>query len=207
MVQEEYYMKRCLELAVLGKQSTSPNPMVGAVIVQDNQIIGEGYHENYGGPHAEVNAIQEVFQKYPNASERLSKSTLYISLEPCSFQGKTPACSLLIIEHKIPKVVVACLDPNERVNGQGVALLKKAGVDVKIGVLEKEAQHLNRRFFTKTQKNRPYILLKWAETADGYFAPEGGAKVDKWPHCQATFPPMAQPRRCHSCWEKHRVNR
>ena len=178
MLKQELYMKRCLELAQLGIASVSPNPMVGAVIVHQDTIIGEGWHQKYGEAHAEVNAVNDAFKKNSNASELLKESTIYVSLEPCSYHGKTPACSDLIIKHGIPNVVVGCLDPNEKVNGLGVQKLKDAGINVQVGVLETEAKHLNRRFNTKIQKQRPYIILKWAETADGYFAPKDGSQ--KW---------------------------
>lgn len=176
MPNENLYMKRCLELAELGKGSVSPNPMVGAVIVHDDQIIGEGWHQKHGQAHAEVKAVNDVFDRHANAAELLKSSTIYVSLEPCSFHGKTPACSDLIIRHGIPNVVIACLDPNIKVNGLGVKLLEEARVNVRVGVLKDEAIHLNRRFNTQIQKHRPYIILKWAETADGYFAPEDGSQ-------------------------------
>ncbi|MCF8464743.1 MAG: bifunctional diaminohydroxyphosphoribosylaminopyrimidine deaminase/5-amino-6-(5-phosphoribosylamino)uracil reductase RibD [Flavobacteriales bacterium] len=156
-------MLRCLGLAQLGAGSVAPNPMVGCVIVHEDRIIGEGYTSPYGGNHAEVNAINSV----ANAS-LLPHSTLYVGLEPCAHYGKTPPCANLIIEKKIKRVVIACLDPFAQVNGLGIKRLMEAGVDVKIGVLEAEAQELNRRFFTFHEKKRPYIILKWAETADGF---------------------------------------
>ncbi len=156
-------MLRCLELAQLGAGSVAPNPMVGCVIVHDSRIIGEGYTSPYGGNHAEVNAINSV-----NNESLLKKATLYVSLEPCAHFGKTPPCANLIIEKKVKRVVIACLDPFAQVNGLGIKQLMGAGVDVKIGVLESEAKELNRRFFTFHQKKRPYIILKWAETSDGF---------------------------------------
>jgi diaminohydroxyphosphoribosylaminopyrimidine deaminase/5-amino-6-(5-phosphoribosylamino)uracil reductase len=176
MLKQEVYMKRCLELATLGIGSVSPNPMVGAVIVHNDEIIGEGWHQKYGQAHAEVNAINDAFSRHKNAAELLKESTIYISLEPCSFHGKTPACSDLIIHHGIPNVVIACLDPNEKVNGLGVKGLEAAGIKVSVGLLKEEAIHLNRRFNTRIQQQRPYIILKWAETADGYFAPDNGSQ-------------------------------
>jgi len=172
MQQHERYMKRCLALAQLGAGSVSPNPMVGAVIVHRQQIIGEGYTSPYGGPHAEVNAIQSVFKKFGDkASHLLANSTLYVSLEPCAHFGKTPPCVNLIIENKIPQVVIACIDPFAKVNGEGINKLTNEGIEVLLGVLDEEARWVNRRFFTKLEKSRPYVILKWAETQDGYFAP------------------------------------
>ena len=157
------YMQRCLELAKNGEGTTSPNPLVGSVIVHNNKIIGEGWHYQSGMPHAEVNAINSVKNK-----DLLRESTLYVSLEPCSHFGKTPPCANLIIENKIPRVVVACLDPNPKVSGRGVAMLREAGIDAVVSVLEEEAKFLNRKFITAHTKNRPYITLKWAQTADGF---------------------------------------
>lgn len=159
------YMRRCLELARLGQQSVSPNPMVGAVLVHDNQIIGEGFHQKYGGPHAEVNAIHSVNSK---DSHLIEKSTLYVSLEPCSHHGKTPPCSDLIIRSNIPKVVIGCMDTYSEVAGKGIEKLKNNGIDVTVGILEAEARELNKRFFTFQEKKRPYIILKWAQTVDGF---------------------------------------
>jgi diaminohydroxyphosphoribosylaminopyrimidine deaminase / 5-amino-6-(5-phosphoribosylamino)uracil reductase len=160
---DEVYMHRCLELASQGLGLTKTNPLVGSVIVHDNKIIGEGYHHEYGGPHAEVLAIRQVRDK-----SVLKNSTIYINLEPCSHFGKTPPCSVLIQKHEIPRVVVANSDPFPSVSGNGIAGLREAGVDVVVGVLEKEGEFLNRRFLTFHRKKRPYILLKWAETLDGY---------------------------------------
>ncbi len=163
----QQYMFRCLELARHGAGFVSPNPMVGAVLVYQNRIIGEGWHQVYGGPHAEVNCIRSVNQ----ADEYLiHDSTLYVSLEPCAHFGKTPPCSHLIIEKKIRKVVVACSDPFEAVNGKGIQLLQQAGIEVITGVLEKEAMDLNSRFFCFHQQKRPYIILKWAQSSDGFIA-------------------------------------
>ncbi len=176
MLKQELYMKRCLELARLGLGAVSTNPMVGAVIVHNDKIIGEGWHQKYGEAHAEVNAVNDVFNNHPDAAELLKESTIYVSLEPCSYHGKTPACSDLIIRHRIPNVVIACLDPNEKVNGLGIKRLEAEGIKVRVGILKEEAIHLNRRFNTRIQKQRPYIILKWAETADGYFAPDDGSQ-------------------------------
>lgn len=163
MHSHEYYMQRCLYLAEKGAGNVAPNPMVGCVIVHNGKIIGEGFHEQYGGPHAEVNAIRNVEDE-----NLLKQSTLYVSLEPCAHTGKTPPCVDLIIEKNIPYVVVACLDENPLVKGKGIQKLILNGADVKVGVLEKEAQFLNRRFFTSVTKNRPYIILKWAQSEDGF---------------------------------------
>lgn len=160
-------MSRCLQLALNGKGHTSPNPMVGAVVVYKDTIIGEGYHRQYGKGHAEVNAINSVKDK-----SLLKDSTIYVSLEPCSHHGKTPPCSQLIIDHQIPRVVVACLDPYPKVSGRGIKMLKDAGLDITVGVLEFEAKQINKEFFTAQTKNRPYVYLKWAQTQDGFIDKE-----------------------------------
>jgi diaminohydroxyphosphoribosylaminopyrimidine deaminase/5-amino-6-(5-phosphoribosylamino)uracil reductase len=157
------YMQRCLELAQLGKGFTAPNPMVGCVIVKNDLIIGEGYHQEYGKAHAEVNAIQSVFNK-----NELEGATVYVSLEPCSHFGKTPPCADLLVQSGVKTVVIACRDTNPAVAGRGIDRLKKAGIEVIEGVLEKESRELNKRFFTFHEKQRPYIILKWAQTLDGY---------------------------------------
>ncbi|WP_439697825.1 bifunctional diaminohydroxyphosphoribosylaminopyrimidine deaminase/5-amino-6-(5-phosphoribosylamino)uracil reductase RibD [Mucilaginibacter sp. AW1-7] len=176
MVQHEIFMQRCLELAQLGAGQVSPNPMVGAVVVHEGKIIGEGYHQRYGQAHAEVNAIAQVTAKFDNAAQLLKQSTIYVSLEPCAHYGKTPPCADLIIEHQIPLVIVGTRDPFAQVDGKGIEKLKAAGIEVITGVLEQECQWLNRRFFTKVQKHRPYIILKWAQTNDGFFAPGDGSQ-------------------------------
>jgi len=176
MVEHEKYMQRCLDLAALGMGTVSPNPMVGAVIVMDGIIIGEGYHHKYGEAHAEVNAINQVISNFSDAAELLDQSTLYVSLEPCAHYGKTPPCADLIIKHRIPIVGVGAADPFAAVNGKGIEKLKNAGINVITGILEKECQWLNRRFFTRVQKQRPYIILKWAQTADGFFAPDDASQ-------------------------------
>ena len=163
----EKYLKRCIELAKNGLGTTYPNPLVGSVIVYENQIIGEGWHKKAGGPHAEVNAINSVKDK-----SLLPKATIYVSLEPCSHFGKTPPCSDLIITHKIPNVVIGTVDPNEKVAGKGIQKLLEADIHVTIGTLEDSCNELNKRFFTFHQKKRPYIILKWAKTADGFIAPK-----------------------------------
>lgn len=162
-----YFMKKALDLAKKGASYVYPNPMVGCVIVKDNKIISEGYHQYYGGNHAEVNAIKYLDEK--NFKE-WDKVTMYVTLEPCSHYGKTPPCSNLIIEKGIKNVVIATIDPNPTVSGNGIRQLLENDVCVKTGVLEKEAQLLNKRFFTYHQKKRPYIILKWAQTRDGYIS-------------------------------------
>jgi len=159
-------MNRCIELAKNGLGSTYPNPMVGCVLVADGKIIGEGWHQKSGEPHAEVNAIKSVSNK-----SLLKKATLYVSLEPCSHFGKTPPCSDLIIASEIPEVVIGSIDPNPVVAGKGIAKLKDAGCHVIQGILEKECNELNKRFFTYHTKKRPYIFLKWAESPEGFIAP------------------------------------
>lgn len=160
---DEIYMRRCLELAAHGLGNTRTNPLVGCVIVHKDRIIGEGYHHEYGGPHAEVNAIRSVKDK-----SLLSESTIYINFEPCSHFGKTPPCSTLIASHKIPRVVISNIDPFPSVSGRGVEALRNSGAEVVTGILEEEAVFLNRRFLTFHQNKRPYIILKWAETKDGF---------------------------------------
>lgn len=167
MTVHETYIKRCLEIAKNGLGITRPNPMVGSVIVHNNQIIGEGYTSTYGGNHAEVNAINSVEDK-----SLLKQSTIYVTLEPCSHFGKTPPCSDLIIKHQIPNVVIGCMDDNPEVAGKGIEKLKNSGCNVTVGVLEDECKKHHKRFFTFHNKKRPYIILKWAETADGFIAPE-----------------------------------
>lgn len=160
---DELYMQRCIQLAAMAEGHTSPNPMVGAVVVCDGRIIGEGYHRRCGEPHAEVNAITAVHDK-----SLLQRSTIYVSLEPCSHYGKTPPCCDLIIASGIPRVVVGCLDPFPAVSGRGVKRLRDNGIEVITGILEKECQWLNRKFMTFQRKGRPYITLKWAQSNDGY---------------------------------------
>lgn len=177
MEAHELYMQRCLELAQRGAGQVSPNPMVGALLVYNGKIIAENYHRAYGGPHAEVLVIADVKASYgDNAPAILSDSTMYVSLEPCAHYGKTPPCATMLAEHRIKRVVIACRDPFEQVNGKGVAILKEAGVEVIEGVLEKEALWLNRRFTARIARQRPYIILKWAQAADGYMAPLDGSQ-------------------------------
>lgn len=159
-------MQRCLQLSKIGLRKAAPNPSVGAILVYKNNIISEGYTSPFGGAHAEVNCLQNIDDK-----EILNQSTLYVSLEPCSHYGKTPPCSNLIIEKGIKKVVVACLDPNPKVAGNGIEKLQKAGIEVKQNILHDEAIAVNKRFFTFYTKKRPYIILKWAQTPNGFFAP------------------------------------
>ena len=165
MTDDERYMWRCIQLAKNGLQNAKPNPMVGAVIVCDGRIIGEGYHVRCGEGHAEVNAFASV---RPEDEARLPESTMYVSLEPCSHYGKTPPCADLIIKKGVRRVVVGCIDEFAEVQGRGIRKLQEAGIDVKVGVLEKECKELNRRFLTFHREQRPYIILKWAQTANGF---------------------------------------
>ena len=173
-MEEEKYMRRCIQIAQNGICTTAPNPMVGAVIVHNGRIIGEGYHIHCGQAHAEVNAIRSV--KEP---ELLKESTIYVSLEPCSHYGKTPPCADLIIEKQIPRIVIGCRDPFSKVAGRGIQKLRDAGREVIVGVLEQECRHLIRKFITFHTCQRPYITLKWAESADGFIdrQREGGSPV------------------------------
>ncbi|HTH54862.1 MAG TPA: bifunctional diaminohydroxyphosphoribosylaminopyrimidine deaminase/5-amino-6-(5-phosphoribosylamino)uracil reductase RibD [Cyclobacteriaceae bacterium] len=165
MTPDELFMQRAMELAKLGVGQVSPNPRVGCVIVHDGKIIGEGWHKKFGESHAEVNAIASVEDK-----SLLKESTVYVNLEPCSHFGKTPPCADLLVEHRVKKVVIANLDTNPLVAGNGVKKLTMAGVEVVVGVLEQGGRQLNKRFFTFVEKRRPYIILKWAQTADGFVA-------------------------------------
>lgn len=163
MSKDEMYMRRCIQLARGGQNHVSPNPMVGAVIVHGDVIIGEGYHVYYGEAHAEVNAVRSVKNK-----ELLSESTIYVSLEPCSHYGKTPPCVDLILERQIPRVVIGCQDPFEKVAGQSIQKLRQAGRQVTVGILEQECCQLISHFITFNTQKRPYIILKWAESIDGF---------------------------------------
>lgn len=163
MTTDEKYIRRCIQLAKNGLINAAPNPMVGAVIVYQGRIIGEGYHARCGEGHAEVNAVRSVKDE-----ELLKDSTLYVSLEPCSHYGKTPPCADMIIRKGIPRVVVGCVDPFSKVSGRGIAKLRDAGVDVTVGVLEAECQALIRRFVVFNTRRRPYVTLKWAQSADGF---------------------------------------
>lgn len=190
MEQDEKYMLRCFELAILGLGKVAPNPMVGAVIVYNNEIIGEGYHQKYGEAHAEVNAVNSVKDQ-----SLLSKSTIYVSLEPCAHFGKTPPCADLLVKHQCKKVVISCIDTFSEVAGKGVQRLKDAGIEVVTGVLESEGRELNKRFFTFHEQKRPFVILKWAQTKDGFIdkirqtgefginwitGPETKKEVHKW---------------------------
>ena len=176
MESAKLYMARCLQLARLGEYYVAPNPMVGAVLVERRNengelgkevILGEGWHMQYGGPHAEPNCIRNAEENHPKGID-YKHCTLYVSLEPCSHYGKTPPCAELIIRKGIGRVVVGCLDPNPKVAGRGVKMLKDAGIEVVVGVLEEECKELNKRFICLQEKKRPYVILKWAQTADGY---------------------------------------
>lgn len=166
-VMDEKFMLRCIQLAKNGLGTTAPNPMVGAVIVHNNLIIGEGYTSPYGGAHAEVNAITSVHNK-----DILQETSLYVTLEPCAHYGKTPPCADLILKHKIPRVVIGIRDPHDKVAGKGVQKLIAGGCEVIEGVLEQACREHHKRFLTTQEKKRPYIILKWAETSDGFIAPE-----------------------------------
>ncbi|RDY61311.1 bifunctional diaminohydroxyphosphoribosylaminopyrimidine deaminase/5-amino-6-(5-phosphoribosylamino)uracil reductase RibD [Flagellimonas nanhaiensis] len=165
------YILRCIQLGEKGLGTTAPNPMVGCVVVHDGEIIGEGYTSPYGGSHAEVNAINSVKNK-----KLLSSSTLYVTLEPCSHHGKTPPCADLIAAHKIPHVVIGLKDPHSKVAGKGIEKLKQSGCEVTVGVLEKDCRWHHKRFLSFHEKNRPFVILKWAETEDGFIAPESNKR-------------------------------
>ena len=174
MISHQLFMQRCLDLAQKGMGAVAPNPIVGAVLVHENRIIGEGWHQQFGGPHAEVHCIQSVANE---DKQFIFQSTLYVSLEPCNHYGKTPPCSDLIIQSQIKKVVIACTDPFEKVNGSGIKKLEDNKVEVITGILEKEAIQLNKRFFIFHQQQMPYVILKWAESADGFIAKPQGKPV------------------------------
>ncbi len=168
MEMDENYMRRCFDLARLGRGYVAPNPEVGAVLVHEGRIIGEGFHQRYGHAHAEVNAVHSVA---PEDRRLIDKSTLYVSLEPCCFHGKTPPCTSLITEHKIPRVVISCLDNTPEVAGKGVRILQEAGIEVSVGILEEEGKRLTRIRTVIATQNRPYVMLKFAQTRNGFFAP------------------------------------
>lgn len=170
----EHYIQRCIQLAQQGAGMVSPNPMVGAVLVYEDRIIGEGWHQVYGQAHAEVNCIRSVAEE---DWQLISQSTIYVSLEPCAHWGRTPPCADLIIEHHIPRVVLGCTDTFSEVSGRGIEKLKQAGIEVITGVLEQQCRWLNRRFFIRQEQHRPYIILKWAQSADGFTAPMQGRRV------------------------------
>lgn len=169
------WMRRALQLAGNGRGNVSPNPMVGCVIVHEGNIIGEGWHRQYGGPHAEVWAVNDAESK--GNAHLLSESTAYVTLEPCSHTGKTPPCADLIVNKKLRKVIICNNDPNPLVSGRGIARMRDAGIVVEIGLLASEGLALNRRFFTAMEQKRPYVILKWAETADGFLGPETGGAL------------------------------
>jgi diaminohydroxyphosphoribosylaminopyrimidine deaminase / 5-amino-6-(5-phosphoribosylamino)uracil reductase len=190
----ETYMDRCLQLAKLGAGHVAPNPMVGAVLVHEGKVIGEGYHQQYGEAHAEVNAIHQAVlrqaQDHGGQMDTIAQSTLYVSLEPCAHFGKTPPCTDLIIKYKIPKVVIGCRDPFKEVDGKGIEKLIAAGIEVEVGVLEDECKDLNKRFFTFHTKRRPFIFLKWAETKDGFIATSPQTPLQR----RGAFKESASPR-------------
>ena len=165
-------MKKCIQLARRAIGNVSPNPMVGSIIVYNGEIIGKGYHKYYGKEHAEVNAINNVKDK-----SLLNKSTLYVNLEPCSHYGNTPPCANYIIKNNIPKVVVGCIDPSSKVAGKGISAMRKQGIIVDVGILENECRILNKRFFKYQEEKRPYIILKWAQSQDGFIAPKNQKKA------------------------------
>ncbi len=164
-------MQRCLELAALGRGRVAPNPMVGALLLYEDRIIGEGYHRGFGRAHAEIEAIATVSGQDKHL---IAQSTLYVNLEPCSHQGKTPPCAREIVRLGIPRVVIGMTDPNPQVSGKGIAMLREAGVQIKEDVLHRQCRNLNRAFITQMEKGRPWILLKWAQSADGFIAAQGG---------------------------------
>ncbi|MAD97118.1 MAG: riboflavin biosynthesis protein RibD [Flavobacteriaceae bacterium] len=166
MVRDEVYIKRCLQIAKNGNALTKPNPSVGAVIVVNDRIVGEGFTSPFGGPHAEINAINTV-----QDASILKEATLYVTLEPCSHFGKTPPCANAIVNHKFKRVVIGCLDVNPKVSGNGVRILEEAGIEVEVGVMEAECRGHHQAFFTQHQRNRPHIILKWAQTKEGFMAP------------------------------------
>ncbi len=187
-------MKRAIELARLGEGYVSPNPMVGCVVVCDDKIIGEGYHRIYGEAHAEVNAINSVKNK-----ELLLRSTVYVTLEPCSHYGKTPPCAKLLVDMGVPRVVVGCVDPNEKVAGRGIGLLRLSGAEVFVGVLERECQQLNERFMVSHSYNRPFVLLKWAMSSDGFL--DCSRTADERPPRFSTPTSMQEVHRLRSIYD------
>ena len=173
----KFYINRCLQLAKNGLGNVAPNPMVGCVIVCEDTIIGEGFHMQFGGPHAEVNALNSVKNK-----DLLKKSSLFVNLEPCAHYGKTPPCADLIVENEIPRVIIGTIDPFAKVAGKGIEILKKGGCEVKVGFLEKECNELNKRFFHFHQQQRPYLILKWAQTIDGFIDKERTGNCEAKPN-------------------------
>lgn len=170
---DHLYMMRCLQLAQLAKGHTAPNPMVGAVLVHNGRIIGEGWHQQYGQAHAEVNCIESV---HPDHRHLIPSSTMYVSLEPCAHHGKTPPCAVRLVAEKVQKVVIANVDPFAKVSGRGISILQENNTSVDTGMLEAEGWWLNRRFFCTHLLHRPYIILKWAQTPEGYIAPKDGSR-------------------------------
>jgi len=181
MHSHEKYMHRCLQLAKIGQSKVAPNPMVGAVIVLDDKIIGEGYHQELGQAHAEVNAINSVTDK-----SLLKDATIYVSLEPCAHFGKTPPCANLIVEHRFKKVIIGSRDPHSEVDGKGIKILQENGIEVLSAVLQEECDELNKRFFTFHQKKRPFVFLKWAETTNGLIDNGGNKGGVTWISCKET---------------------
>lgn len=183
---DELYMRRALQLAANGRGYTSPNPMVGAVVVARRRIIGEGWHRQFGGPHAEVNAMNSIAE-----ADRplVGEATIYVTLEPCSHYGKTPPCAAMLVERGVRRVVVGSGDPNPKVSGRGIAMLRQAGIEVDTGVLEKECEALNEAFMTAHRRHRPFVTLKWAQSADGYidgrFSRPDGRQLVHWRRAQA----------------------
>jgi diaminohydroxyphosphoribosylaminopyrimidine deaminase/5-amino-6-(5-phosphoribosylamino)uracil reductase len=173
MHHDEQYMRRAIELAIRGAGYASPNPMVGAVLVHNGRMIGEGFHAAYGDVHAEVACLQNVA-----AADRhfIRESTMYVTLEPCAHQGKQPPCARRLVQEGIPRVVIAVADPFPEVNGKGTTILREAGIEVEVGCCHDEARRMCRRFLSVHECGRPYIILKWAQSADGYFAPADGSR-------------------------------
>ncbi len=172
-----HFMRRALEISEFGRGTTSPNPMVGCVIVHENRIIGEGWTQPYGQAHAEVQAVNSVKEQH-----LLAKATVYVTLEPCAHYGKTPPCADMLAEKGVKRVVIGAIDSNPQVGGEGIKRLEEAGVEVEVGLLEEECRLMNERFFTAIEKSRPYIILKWAQTADGFVAREN--YDSKWISCE-----------------------
>jgi len=175
MERDEQWMQRALQLAEYGRGTVSPNPMVGCVVVHHEKIIGEGWHRHFGGPHAEVWAVHDAETR--NNEHLLTESTVYVTLEPCSHTGKTPPCADLLVRKKVKRVVICNSDPNPLVSGRGIKRLREAGIEVDCDVLSERGLELNKRFFTQVNKNRPYVILKWAETADGFLSGQNGQPV------------------------------
>src|SRR5690606_2824509 len=178
MVPDERYMQRCLDLAILGAGTVSPNPMVGAVILHEGFIIGEGYTSPYGGSHAEVNAVQDAYSRWgeTEAKQRFRTATMYVSLEPCAHYGKTPPCADMLAELQFECVVIGCLDPFAKVNGQGLERLKQARIATRAGVLEEQCRAINKQLFTNSVQKRPYVILSWAQAVDGVCSPDEEAQ-------------------------------